>query len=664
MSVKVIFDYRNTISMLSYLSIFRIKGGKALILFLSWGLATHAQTPSYTLYPPTNLQMSGVECSVYVTWEKPAINESTGLLGYRIYRDGTYQASISDQDSTWFWDFTLETGYRTYSVSAYYSLAEFGYPGYYEESPTVGPDSMLFLCDIPFPFCENWDCGSFAFNGWNFYPSQGTWYISNGDGNPPPAATFPGLPADTGYSYTLSYDRLNTYSPTYCNSITIDFDIKLIDVNSTGEEKMAVEVYYDLQWHLMELLANTGSFDWETHHHEFIRVQDGIMKIRFRVFGENSTDIASWQLDNICVAIAYNPPESPAGMLTGQEVYLTWSPPICEPGVSPTGYLEEIACHDGNPYSTNSQVYDWVYGSLFDLSAYPYTCLHSIDFHHSSSGLYDMWKYRVHVVDWLSKTEVATIGPFFTTGDDQWETTILLDSISGLSGGTVGIFIQPMDHTPDNAYPRVSFDSNGPQGTSLVGSFPDYNSLSPFTAGDFLINLWIWIPDGDGYVQPAKMVSIQDYQEVEGYMVYRSSDGMATFSEMTPDPIPDTNWIDIAPPLNVPVLYYYIKASYVFGYNLSEPSDTVVILVTPVQEKENLHLTVYPNPVSSVLHIISDQPVSTIKVVDLMGKEVLVLRDVQAIKKEIDVSALPAGLYCVKVTTTNGTKSVKISVRK
>jgi hypothetical protein len=69
----------------------------------------------------------------------------------------------------------------------------------------------------------------------------------------------------------------------------------------------------------------------------------------------------------------------------------------------------------------------------------------------------------------------------------------------------------------------------------------------------------------------------------------------------------------------------------------------------------------YPNPVRNVLNISTGQPLdkaSGIQVLDASGK-VLLSKQFQNNPETLDVSRLPAGLYLIKVKTTEGEAQYK-----
>jgi len=631
------------------------------MLFVGMGL--HAQLPGYTLQPPANLQVSGVECASYLTWSKPQI--AFGLIGYRIYRDGAYVATTSGQDTTWYYDLTVLPGTHEYSVSAYYDLLEYDYPGFFDESEPVGPEGLTILCSGILPFCETWNSGSYYHNGWGFHPNQGNWLISMVEGNPIPSAAFSGAPIDTAYRNTLFLAdyRFNT-GPFGCSTIHFDFDIRLDDLNATGSEKLTVEIFHNGYWHVADSFANNGSFNWDHRNYSFPVVVAERFKIRFIAHGENSTNIGNWYLDNICVTPFCNPPDSLSGEYNGEEVLLTWHPPVCDQTVLYSWIQQEITYHNGNPDTAAVGYFDWVYGAVFNLSTYQSALLYAVDFHHATWGYPCNWKYRIHVVNWSSLEEVATIGPFYTSDDGGWEEAIPLDSIGGLGGASIGIFLQPMGFVPDDAWPRLSSDNSGLQMTSLFGSFPDYEDLLPSTTGNYLMNLTILIPDEKEGFRTETLTPESDEQSIEGYNIYRRNEVSSPFSQINADLITDTAFVDVNPPAGFPVVQYYVTTVFQYAWCESIPSDTVDIIVTREPEFDAPVISIFPNPASDILSIKSDHLILNLRILDLMGKEILTVKNIQVPVHEINISNLSAGLYFAEIFTNNGSKLVKISVRK
>ena len=73
-------------------------------------------------------------------------------------------STIADQLS-WY-DYNLEPGNYSYTVTAKYDLSEYGFPGQFDESFPAGPILVIINFGKPLPFYEPWDAGTFSFNTW------------------------------------------------------------------------------------------------------------------------------------------------------------------------------------------------------------------------------------------------------------------------------------------------------------------------------------------------------------------------------------------------------------------------------------------------------------------------------------------------------------------
>ena len=146
----------------------------------------------------------------------------------------------------------------------------------------------------------------------------------------------------------------------------------------------------------------------------------------------------------------------------------------------------------GDPGSALYQNYGHGYGVSFDFSSYPDALVHSVDFRHSSWGVYGSWDYMIHIVNRDDNTLISSIGPFQTTGDDTWEEMIELGDIATNGANEVAILMEPMGNVPTDAYPCLDADNaEDPQG-SILGDLNDLNSFNPSTEGNFLLNVYIY----------------------------------------------------------------------------------------------------------------------------------------------------------------------------
>ncbi|MDP1545838.1 MAG: hypothetical protein Q8L87_07435, partial [Anaerolineales bacterium] len=432
-----------------------------------------------------------------------------GLVGYNIYRDAAFIWYKPHPDSLTHYDYNLNPGTYKYDVKAKYDLTTYGFPGQFGESlmNTAGEKMVTLNCGAPLPFYEPWTNGTFTFQSW---APTGHWTMNTGIGNPAPCADFTWQPAIANYTQALTSPIINATAWT-CAKIWLDFDIKLIDQNPTGKEKLTVDIFYGGSWHQKLQVTNNGSTNWLPKHIDISAVVGKSFRIRFVASGVNSADILHWYVDNIHAYGICTPPTAFAKTQSQFTTTLTWVPPVCST-VVPT-QLVKLFQWAGTPDNAYYQAYGSAYGVVYNLAAYPDAALNKLDFHHASWGVLGTWQYKIHVVNWATFASLATIGPLTTTGNDIWENNVLLGNIQGVGGKMIGIMLEPMSNSPTDAYPCFSADNTGPDGVSVFGVLPNYSAFAPSAVGDFMQNLWIEVPLGDktALVQPEK-VSVGEIQ--------------------------------------------------------------------------------------------------------------------------------------------------------
>ncbi|NQV19102.1 MAG: T9SS type A sorting domain-containing protein [Armatimonadetes bacterium] len=181
----------------------------------------------------------------------------------------------------------------------------------------------------------------------------------------------------------------------------------------------------------------------------------------------------------------------PRNLEVTPSAYANWDPP---------GELYELIQHDGNPLNAYYQNYGYGYGVVYDVSGYTNVTLEMLDFRHSSWGVFGIWDYNLHIVDWDTHIEIATITGLQTTGDDIWEEGIDLGSVS--VSGLMGVFMEPLSNDPADAYPCLDGDDIL-NGSSYFGEIGNYSSFTASGVGDFLMDLWI-IGDATDEIVKAK----------------------------------------------------------------------------------------------------------------------------------------------------------------
>jgi hypothetical protein len=304
------------------------------------------------LYTPLNFTVDSIECSAYLTWQKPKKpNGATppGLIGYNIFKGDAIIHYCPSPDSLSYYDMNLDPGAYIYSCAAKYDLTVYGFPGNFAYSiRTNAMDTVVIICGDQLPFMEEWNQNNFTYYGWTFDPSQGNWNTTSVTGNPLPTADFSwsgkGEMKDVNYDNSLVGPAMDG-SEWSCSHLFLDFDIKLIDRLFTSTEKMTIEILYDHTWHLLGEYVNNGSFGWITETFNIDSVRGKGFKIRFRAHGENTTNILHWYIDNIHVYGNCLPPAGLEWTASSQQVNLSWTAPCS----SITGYNIFRSDSAGNP---------------------------------------------------------------------------------------------------------------------------------------------------------------------------------------------------------------------------------------------------------------------------------------------------------------------------
>ena len=614
------------------------------------------------------------------------------VLAYNIYRDGTLIATV-DGDIYEYYDLFLDPAEYCYTVTAVYDLEQFGFPaGSTDESLEEGPACVNVDYGTPIPWTEDWSSTNFTLNSWD--NGSNRWRITNAVGNAVPAAEFNWATnngPETNYSYALESTALLA-TVFDCSKIWLDFDLKLDDRNATGNEKLKVEVFIGGSWKKVAEYKNEGSFTWSTKHIEISSAAGKSLKVRFLAYGENTADMIAWYVDNVKVY----PEPKPATDLTlnpdmvNETTYnniLNWNAPDCTTG--PSGSLKKLFQHDSNPANGYYQAFNRAYGVVYDLTAYPDATLAKIDFHHASWGTTGIWEYKVHVVDWTTYAEIATIGPLNTTGDDKWENDIELGDIMGFGGKQIGIMLEPMGNTASDAYPVFSADNVGPDGVSVFGDLPDYSGFGASGIGDFLQNLWIYTAlDGKQMVSPAKVPvsqlnlnsvarnasmatanngSLTLNQKVKDMSVLMANRGVVGYNVyqgdvlVTPTPVTSTTFTHVvtAPFTNY---CYTVKAVHAAFNNATIESVATAEAcadptgITPATAEG---IKVYPNPASSFVNVTTTSETRQIVLVNYLGQVVRNVTVSGAETLKLDVSSYESGIYFVKFIAQDGSESVE-----
>ncbi|MFP5471457.1 MAG: T9SS type A sorting domain-containing protein [Bacteroidia bacterium] len=110
--------------------------------------------------------------------------------------------------------------------------------------------------------------------------------------------------------------------------------------------------------------------------------------------------------------------------------------------------------------------------------------------------------------------------------------------------------------------------------------------------------------------------------------------------------------------------YVYVFAVYSCEDYLSDVETITINGVVGVKDASaTLSMTVYPNPTSGVMEIVSDEVMERIEITDLTGKGILNY-ELQITNYKLDISQLAEGVYYLKVQYVNGVTTYQKIIKK
>ena len=102
--------------------------------------------------------------------------------------------------------------------------------------------------------------------------------------------------------------------------------------------------------------------------------------------------------------------------------------------------------------------------------------------------------------------------------------------------------------------------------------------------------------------------------------------------------------------------YYIMVEGYGSNTGIFEMAVTCVL---SNEDFDNSNFTAYPNPVKDVLNVSYTSEISSIRVINMIGQEVI-SKNINATSTQVDMSQLSAGTYIVNVTVGDSVKTLKV----
>ena len=106
---------------------------------------------------------------------------------------------------------------------------------------------------------------------------------------------------------------------------------------------------------------------------------------------------------------------------------------------------------------------------------------------------------------------------------------------------------------------------------------------------------------------------------------------------------------------------------YYFGFNAYSIADQFYLFVDNIvvdvalsnSDFDNSNFLAYPNPVRDILNISYTTELSSVRVINIIGQEVI-SKNINATSTQVDMSALSAGTYIINVTVGDSVKTLKV----
>ncbi|MDZ7743018.1 MAG: carboxypeptidase regulatory-like domain-containing protein [Bacteroidota bacterium] len=614
-----------------------------------------------------NETIFGLELGICVTGNDCEVPEN--VLGFNVYRDEEFREYVGyeGQDQMEWWDYGLWPQCYDYTVTAVYDLSPYGQFGEEGESMADGPATVCISCCNMLPFMEDWESGTFTDKNWTVQCDN--WDINTILGNPGNCAEFRWDPIIENYDCgILTFPLLG--SDVYDGDIYLDFDLKIDDrFDTVDTEKLMVRVWADGVWTDMEEFTAEGDMDWEPQRIDITEVAKGYdFTLGFFAVGENSINIDGWYIDNIVV---YQLCAEPAD-LTSEKIFDNGSTWIIE--------LNWLSPQPSNAYwmSYNDGTFENAFAStdggaglaqMFTPGEYPVT-ITEVRYFNSS---YEEYMQECEI--WILKGDGETVlsGPYYVDEGpaDDW-VTIDIDDVTLNSG-----YFMVATLNVDAGGPYIGVDNSYYDGSLYFGTIGDFTEMGEF--GYFYAGsheAYVELEIGDNVVVNSVLtapkassnnrISDISLSGTSATAQAPASRALTGYNIWRNDELIEANWPDVTyydTTYEVNEYCYYISAVYE-----SCESDTLGYVCETfypaVGETDMGQLDIYPNPANEKINIISSLSIERITIINYAGQLVYDATVVDATKMDIDVSTYDSGVYFIKVVTSEGIITERVTLTR
>jgi len=582
------------------------------------------QNDTLTILPPDSLPGEPVE-----------------LLSYNILVDDEFYDNlpvlVPAEPAVFIFDITtLTPGNRSFCAKAVYN----------EWISESACDTAQIFYGMELPVLEDWSSGSFETLQWT--TDSENWIIENDEGNPAPSAAFLGNPAVTGYEIALESFPMTAVGMTN-GRIWLDFEIKLDANQSTGTEKLFLQVWNwtNETWNAISEYSNfDGSFDWISER-ILITAKNKVFKVRFLATGENSSAINRWALDNIHIYRTCD------GLW---DVWLEENPDYNTlewDGYGRWGWFDGWFNWDDGVFSGNSiglgEPAEFEFASRWEpaqLIIFPGAVITEVAFVPAEVNA----DYRIRIWNGSAPDSLLIDQPVQYPVIGEWNYVTLVDTVTidVTKDLWVGYYVNAQTGYPGGVDDGPAIDGFG----NMIYYQDQWQTLKDISDDlDFNWNIACHVIPGLPFPNDKWL-----------YKIYRNTDGGDyLFLDTT------FSWNYEDHDIILEEKYCYkVSAVWTENNDTCESDDNPEVCETlclgvdsPQQDNK---VKIYPNPASNWLWIESEDLIREIKLFNSLG-ETLMNLEIGNLKFAVYCSSLPAGIYVIEVktqTTTFRSKFLKI----
>ncbi|PKP15967.1 MAG: hypothetical protein CVU06_15565, partial [Bacteroidetes bacterium HGW-Bacteroidetes-22] len=376
------------------------------------------------------------------------------------------------------------------------------------------------------PFSETWESGQFTTHGWAVNQGSGQCLIVDEGISGGKAVKLGHLSSQAGTDPVIldspPIDATN-WQP---GILYFSFNYSLINPDTTKWPLLRILYNTGEGWVQLFELGNDTSYGYREFKTDLLEAHGKVFSLRFEAIRQADSVNGRWLIDNINLhgqgGILFNLNGQADTKKNNNEygIHLSWNQPVfdtvkCTDTTTVSYYLPELPPHWG--------AYGFIgvgSGILIKNSFPANSVLYQVNFKHRKYQLDGRFPFNIHIIDWVNKTFIKSLGPFLTKASSGWEADIPLNLTSFQSVDTIGVFLEPLLLDPSQTgLPCLSGDGQYiPSNLDhpfmvFLNDLTDYYDIYGYM-GSAHIGVTFLTPDG-------KVISADDQSALTDYNIQR-----------------------------------------------------------------------------------------------------------------------------------------------